>query len=171
MKIKIEHRRNIMMYGNETQTAKTETTFSGQYIRVRIDDDIFGVDIIQTQGVVGSREFSPIPNTPEYVRGTMKLVGEEIPVIDMRAKFGLESVTSDFHTHIILANVRINGKQVKAGLLVDEVMGVDVTIPSAVSDAPSYGESKDNQYLFGVLNRTDGAIKMLDVEKVLSSSF
>lgn len=159
-----------MMYANDIQKTKTETTFSGQYIRVRIDDEIFGVDIIQTQGVVGSREFSPIPNTPDFVRGSMKLVGEEIPVIDMRVKFGLESVTSDFHTHIILANVQMHGKQVKAGLLVDEVMGVDVTISSALSDAPNYEDSEDNTYLSGVLNRTDGAIKMLDVEKVLNSS-
>jgi len=158
------------MYANETHKTKTETTFSGQYIRVRIEEEIFGVDIVHTQGVVGSRVFSPIPNSPDYVRGYMKLVGEEIPVIDMRAKFGLESVTSDFHTHIILANVQMHGKQVKAGLLVDEVMGVDVTIPSAVSDAPSYNERADNTFLFGVLNRTDGAIKMLDVEKVLNTS-
>ena len=73
--------------GNSQVSADTE-----QYLTFILNSEEYGVDILRVQEIKGWDSATPIPNTPNYVRGVINLRGTIVPIIDLRARFGLERV-------------------------------------------------------------------------------
>jgi purine-binding chemotaxis protein CheW len=61
-----------------------------------------------------------VPGAPAHVIGLVQIRGRVLPVIDLRARFGLEAVTRDLASRVIV--VKDEGRQV--GLLADEAREV-----------------------------------------------
>jgi len=63
-----------------------------------------GVDETQAQfrEIIDMISFTPIPRTPDFVKGVINLRGKVIPVIDRRLKFGMESQDYDERTCIVV---------------------------------------------------------------------
>ena len=51
----------------------------------------YGVDILRVQEIKGWDGVTRVPYAPSYLLGVMNLRGVIVPVIDLRARFGLES--------------------------------------------------------------------------------
>jgi len=71
---------------NQT-TAQQEDTMHGRYITFALDQEEYGIEIRYVTEIIGMQPITPLPETPEYVRGIVNLRGKVIPVIDMRQKF------------------------------------------------------------------------------------
>src|SRR5216110_865998 len=65
----------------------------------------YGVEILRVQEIKGWDGVTRVPYTPAYVLGVMNLRGVIVPVIDLRARFGLESKPFDSSTVVIVVRV------------------------------------------------------------------
>ena len=66
------------------------------------------------------RELSPLPCTPDFLRGLVNIRGRLVPVIDLKRFFGLpEQGITDLHRVILLRTAEL-----EIGLLADTVEGV-----------------------------------------------
>jgi purine-binding chemotaxis protein CheW len=134
-----------------------------QYLTFSLGDGEFGVDILAVQEIKGYVPTTRIPNAPIEVVGVLNLRGTVVPIIDLRRKFGLESVEYTPFTAIVVIVVRNR----VMGMIVDSVSDV-VNIPSSqIQPAPDFGSSMSVNFIKGMAKRDDNLITLIDIETVL----
>src|SRR5450759_634312 len=106
----------------------------------------YGIDILKVQEIRGYDAVTTIANAPEFIKGVINLRGIIVPIVDMRIKFKLGSVTYDETTVVILLNVANR----VVGMVVDGVSDVTTLKPEEVKPAPEFGAGLDTQYLLGL---------------------
>src|ERR1700737_3575729 len=80
----------------------------------------YAVDILKVQEIRGYEKVTPIPRSPDFLKGVVNLRVTIVPVIDLRGKFALPDPTYDSLTVVIV--LRIAGRIV--GAVVDGVSDV-----------------------------------------------
>lgn len=150
----------------EETTEATSRTRGGKYLTFFLAGEEYGLEILKVHEIIGMMDITPVPRTPDFIRGVINLRGKIIPIVDLRVKFGMEAVDSTDETCIIV--VQANGVQM--GIVVDRVSEVLDIASDEVDDVPSFGTDVNTDYILGI-GKTDGKVKLLlDIDKVLSNS-
>ena len=132
----------------------------------RLGSEEYGVDILKVQEIRGYEKVTPIPRSPDYLKGVVNLRGNIVPVIDLRVKFGMSNPAYDSFTVVIV--LRIAGRII--GAVVDAVSDVVRFAENEVREAPRLGAMVDSSYLSGVATQGARMILALDIEKLLSTA-
>ena len=77
-----------------------------QYLTFMLGGEEYGVDILRVQEIKGWEVTTPIPNTPEYVKGVINLRGAVVPIIDLRQRFELDNADYGDSTVVIVVKVK-----------------------------------------------------------------
>jgi purine-binding chemotaxis protein CheW len=134
-----------------------------QYLTFALCGEDYGIEILQVQEIKCLSRITPIPNTPPHVRGVLNLRGTVVPVVDLRAKFGLGEIEYNRFTVIIVVNV---GRRVM-GLVVDAVSDVLNLGKDDVQPPPELGGVLDFSFVTGMARAGDRLITLLDIERLL----
>jgi purine-binding chemotaxis protein CheW len=151
----------------ETNTITSTVDYSGdvnQYLTFSLGEEEYGIEILKVQEIKGYSAITYIPNTPPHIKGVMNLRGTVIPVVDLRAKFGMPAVEYNKFTVIIVLTV---GEKI-LGLVVDAVSDVLNIAPGEVRPAPDFGSRVDTKFISGVASVNDKLAVLLDINKLLS---
>jgi len=135
-----------------------------QCVTFTLEDEIYGIDVMQVQEVLREVEVAPVPGAPHYVLGIINLRGNVVSVIDARTRFGLPTKESDDMTRIIV----IEAQQQIIGILVDSVAEVVDIARKDIDTAPNVGNSETAKYIDGVVSRGDSLLILVDLNKLLS---
>lgn len=134
-----------------------------QYLTFRLGQEEYGLDILRVQEIRGYSAVRPLPNTPHYLKGVMNLRGTIIPVVDLRARFGMPEAEYGQFTVIIIVTVGTR----MMGLIVDAVSDV-VNIPRGdVQATPDFGGSVDTRAISGMARAGDKLVVLLDIEAAM----
>jgi purine-binding chemotaxis protein CheW len=151
---------------NQTDVMSNVTGFnadSNQFLTFTLGNEEYGIEILKVQEIKGYSAVTPVPRAPAYLKGVMNLRGTIVPVIDLRAKFGLEPATYDQFTVIIV--VMVQGRAM--GMIVDAVSDV-LNIPeSDIRPTPEFSNSVDTSFISGMGKSGVKLIILLDITKVL----
>ncbi len=141
---------------------------SGQFqcVTFTLENEIYGINVMQVQEVLREVEVAPVPGAPHYVLGIINLRGNVVSVIDARTRFGLPPKESDDMTRIIVIEVQ----QQIIGILVDSVAEVVDINREEVDSAPNVGNSESAKYIDGVVSRGDMLLILVDLNKLLSEA-
>lgn len=71
-----------------------------------LSNDLFAVPADDVHAMVMLSAVSEVPNTPDYVRGMFVLRDRAVPVIDLRARLGMETLERETRELIELLNAR-----------------------------------------------------------------
>jgi purine-binding chemotaxis protein CheW len=134
-----------------------------QFLTFALGGEDFGIRILQVQEIKCLSRITPIPNTPRHVKGVLNLRGTVVPIVDLRAKFGLEEIEYNRFTVIIVVNV---GRRV-LGLVVDAVSDVLNVADSDLQAAPELGGNVDLSFVTGMARSGDRLITLLDIERLV----
>ncbi len=138
-----------------------------QWVTFKLDDEIYGINVMQVQEVLRLPEIAPVPGAPSYVMGIINLRGNVVTVIDTRNRFSLPQKEPDDSTRIIITEV---DEQV-IGMLVDAVAEVVNLRSSEIETTPNLGEENESsKYIQGVHSRNEEILILIDVDKMLSES-
>ncbi|MBM7072082.1 chemotaxis protein CheW [Shewanella sp. 202IG2-18] len=135
-----------------------------QWVTFRLDNETYGINVMQVQEVLRYSEIAPVPGAPHYVLGIINLRGNVVTVIDTRARFGLPSADVDDATRIVIIEAE---KQV-IGILVDSVAEVVYLKGSEIDNAPNVGTEESAKFIQGVSNRGEELLILVDLDKLLS---
>lgn len=130
----------------------------------------YGLDILAVREIIGLIDITPLPRTPEYVRGVINLRGKIIPVIELRTRFGMPTVEYTEETCIIVVDLPADGETESRlmGVVVDTVREV-LDIPlTAIEPPPEFGSSIPMDYITGIGKVKDKVVVMLDTTKVMN---
>ncbi len=137
-----------------------------QYVTLTLEDEVYGINVMQVQEVLRETEVAPVPGAPHYVNGIINLRGNVVSVIDARARFGLAQRECTPLTRIIV----IEAQQQIIGILVDgvaEVVDIDL---SKIETAPNVGNEETARYIDGVINRDEHLLILVDLNKLLTEA-
>ncbi len=134
---------------------------SKQYIVVKLDNEQYGIDITFIDNIVRMQQITRVPKAQSYFAGVINLRGEIIPVMSLRAKFGLPDKEYTNATRIIIVKPESNAK---IGILVDEVREV-VALEEDNIEKAVYEEQGSN--LLGVGKYNDTLISLLNIQGVI----
>lgn len=140
----------------------------GKHLTFLLDDEVYGLEILKVQEIIGLMPVTRVPNTPRFVRGIINLRGKVIPVVDLRISFGMEGEEDTDRTCIIVVQVEQEGSQIVMGVLVDEVSEVLDITADQIEPPPSFGASIDTSFLLGTGKVGDKVILLLEVDRVLA---
>ena len=150
--------------------ARLTTVSDGKYLTFSLDREVFGIAILKVKEIIGMMDFTPIPRTPEFVKGVINLRGKVIPVVDLRLKFGMESIPYDERTCIIVVEAQSAAEVTSMGIVVDAVNEVAQIKDEEMEPTPSFGVDLATDYILGMA-KTGGDVKiMLDIDRVLTDS-
>jgi purine-binding chemotaxis protein CheW len=129
-----------------------------------LGDEEFAIDIMKVDRVKEYEKITKLPNSKDYVEGIINLMGEVIPIINLRKKFMLEDFEDKEKSKIIVIRFEENGK--KMGFLVDDVKEVITLSGDKIDQTPEYS-GLSAEFLLGIAKLENRMILILDVEKVL----
>jgi len=155
-----------MAQATEAEDLHEKPLTSCQYLTFALSAEQYGIELLKVQEIRGYSAVTPIPNTPPFIKGVMNLRGAVIPIIDLRARFGMAAIEYTTFNVIIVINV---GCKVM-GLLVDAVSDVLSVGPGDLRPAPDFGERADTRFISGMAATGDNIAVLLDLESLLSEA-
>ncbi|MEI5638217.1 MULTISPECIES: chemotaxis protein CheW [unclassified Pseudoalteromonas] len=135
-----------------------------QWVTYKLEEETYGINVMQVQEVLRYTEIAPVPGAPSYVLGIINLRGNVVTVIDTRARFGLPSAEVTDNSRIVIIEAE---KQV-IGILVDSVAEVVYLKSSEIDSAPNIGTEESAKFIQGVSNREGELLILVDLNKLLS---
>lgn len=142
----------------------------GKYLTFSLGQEEYGIGILKVKEIIGMMRITPVPQTPEYVKGVINLRGKVIPVIDLRVRFGMGANGYTDRTCIVVVEIGGVSGKLHIGVVVDSVSEVLNIKGSDIEDTPSFGTSLNTEYILGMA-KTGGGVKiLLDIDQVLSGT-
>lgn len=147
---------------NEMEEAGNDPIY--QWVTFRLDNETYGINVMQVQEVLRVTEIAPVPGAPDYVMGIINLRGNVVTVLDTRKRFGLPEHELDDSTRIVV----IESDDNVVGILVDSVAEVVEMRRSALESSPNVGNDESSKYIEGVATYNRDLLIMIDINKLLS---
>ena len=139
----------------------------GKYLTFALGPEEYGLEILKVREIIGYMEITAIPQTPNHVKGVINLRGQVIPVIDLRAKFGMDTAEVTEETCVIVVEANQGKRKFSTGVVVDHVQEVLDIAGEDIEDAPQFGSSVDTEFILG-MGKIGGKVKiLLDINKIL----
>lgn len=137
-----------------------------QLVGFMIGDEEYAVPILSIQEIIKPFSWTRVPQVPKYVLGVFNLRGAVIPLIDLRAKFGLPLKKQSEDTRFIVMR---NGDDV-AGFVIDRLTMAIRIKKENIGAAPDTVIG-DDTIIDGVGKQADKIITILKVNKLLERNF
>lgn len=141
-----------------------EGTKLEQLIIFNLGDEEYSVRIDDIREIISMTHITHIPDSPEFIKGVTNVRGDIVAIIDLRARFFLESEKEYLSKHIIITRQENN----LYGLMVDEVTEVMRLPASDIKEAPDIISHIHEKYVSGVVTLGERLIILLNLAMVLS---
>ncbi|MCA0969119.1 chemotaxis protein CheW [Halobacillus litoralis] len=142
----------------------TEEKTMIKVIVFQLQDEEYTIPVDRVGSIERMMTYTRVPRTASFVKGVINLRGVVTPIIDLRERFGLESVEDSEQTRII--TVTINGMNV--GLIVDAANDVLDIEEDSIEPPPEVVGTVEAEYIQGVVKFEQRLLILLNMSKVLS---
>ena len=137
-----------------------------QLTAFKVGDEEYVVDILRIREIIRPQSITPVRRGPRFCEGVISLRGSVIPIVDMRARFGLPPLESESSKRRVIILV-IDGRVL--GMIVDAVTEV-VRLPrTLIRPAPGLLDEEKAPYFMGVCNYRDRLLILLNVRSIVDS--
>jgi purine-binding chemotaxis protein CheW len=137
-----------------------------EFLAFKLGDEEYGIDILRVQEIRSFERPTRMANAPEHILGVVNLRGVIVPIVDMRIKFKLDSVSYDTFTVVIILNI---GSRV-VGMVVDGVSDVITLTPEQLRPVPELSSAIVSDHLLAIGSLEDRMLILIDIEKLMSSA-
>jgi len=152
----------------DTNTSVDVMTDTDQYLTFILAGEEYGVDILRVQEIKGWDSVTPIPNTPNYIKGVINLRGTIVPIIDLRHRFSLDEIPYGATTVVIVLKVSSENGNRTMGIVVDAVSDVYNVAAEEMKLPPDFGTISID-YVKGLATVEEKMVIVLEIDKLLNS--
>lgn len=136
----------------------------GQYLTFQLMSEQYGVVIESVREINQFGEITPVPRTPDYVKGVMNLRGKIIPVVNLRIKFGMKPQETTRDTCIIVIDTEIG----QVGMIVDSVKEVVSLHENQIEPSPMLGNDAAMAFVRGMGKVENKVVILVDIVSAFS---
>jgi len=152
-----------------TQAVNSMSDREGKYLTFTLAGEEYGISILKVKEIIGMMPITTVPQTPPYVKGVINLRGKVIPVVDLRSKFGMDSIEYTERTCIIVVEIAGSATTIPMGIVVDSVSEVLNIKSGDIEETPSFGNQLDTDYILGMAKVGGGVKILLDIDRVMNA--
>lgn len=145
------------------------TDGSNQYLTFILCGEEYGVDILRVQEIRGWDTVTPIPKTPEYIKGVINIRGTIVPIIDLRQRFGMQAMEYGPMTVVIVLRVISSERERVMGIIVDAVSDTYTISDENLKEAPDFGSAVSVDFVKGLATVDEKMLILLDIDHLLNS--
>ena len=142
----------------------------GKYLTFNLGKEEFGIEILKVIEIIGLMKITTVPRTPEFVRGIINLRGTIHPVINLRLKFGMESIEDTEETCIIVVEIEKGEEIEQIGVVVDAVKEVLDVPGNCIEPAPELGQNVNTKFIMGMAKIKNEVKILLNVQKIFAET-
>jgi chemotaxis signal transduction protein/ABC-type nitrate/sulfonate/bicarbonate transport system substrate-binding protein len=141
----------------------------GKYLIFVLAGERYGIPVLDVREITQMMPFRSVPRMPAYVRGVINLRDKVIPVLDMRAKFGLAPVPYTDRMCIIIVNVASFTGSTQIGFVMDDVLEVTDIKEEGIQDTPDFGKDFRYDSIIGIAQVQNKVVTLLDIERAIGT--
>jgi purine-binding chemotaxis protein CheW len=133
------------------------------FILFRVADAEYAVpaaDVLLMESFSGATK---VPGSPSFVRGLAQIRGRVVPVIDVRARFGLPAVETTLDSRIVVVS---EGSRT-VGLLVDSAREVAQIAPSDFRQPPEVLMGQSDGFVKAVAKAGNRLLMLVDFQRII----
>jgi purine-binding chemotaxis protein CheW len=150
---------------SELSPSEQSRALGGKYLTFFLGAEEYGIAILKVREIIGIVPVTPVPGTPPFMQGVINLRGKIIPVVDLRAKFGMPSQAASRETCIIV----VRRHDIELGIVVDAVSEVRDVSANETEPMLDLGNEVSAEYFLGI-SKADGKVRLLlDIDRILST--
>ncbi len=150
------------------QAVKAMVDREGKYLTFVLNEEEYGIGILKIKEIIGMMPITTVPQTPEFVKGVINLRGKVIPIVDLRARFGMDTIDYTERTCIIVVEIEGPAGMMMIGIVVDAVSEVLNIKGDDIEDTPTFGTKLNTDYILGMAKMEGGVKILLDIDRVLT---
>lgn len=147
------------------KTDSAEARLAGQYLTFQLQEEYYGVPILQVREIIGVQNITRVPETEPHLKGVINLRGQVIAVIDLRIKFGMAEKEYDEETCIII--IEEDGQM--TGAVVDRVDEVVDLSARQIEPPPKFQSTVDTDFISGMGKAEQQVFILLDTLQVMKA--
>ncbi len=133
------------------------------YVIFQLGKTHYGIRSRYIQQIEMIENITHVPNVPNYVDGVVFSRGKVVPAINLRARFGMEKISYDIKTRMIVVKV----KDREVGLIVDSAREY-LTIPREnIQESFEDIFEISERFLEGIANLGGRLILILNLKEIL----
>lgn len=151
-----------------TTEQKPTESVGGKYLTFALAQEEYGIDILKIREIVGVMPITFLPRTPAYIRGVANLRGQVVPVMDLRARFGLEDAAYTDRTCIIVVEGMGESGGITLGLVVDRVLEVRTIRPEEIQACTEIGLNISQEFIRGIARMEEGVRILLNLDRLFA---
>ena len=151
---------------NADLTFNEENNIADMYLTFAVDGEDFGVGIGVVTEIVGMQKVMEVPDVPHFIRGVINLRGKVIPLLDVRARFGVPQVAYTDRTVVVVIEV----DRVPTGLIVDKVFDIAEFATEGVEHLQSSARGGHRPLVTSVSKRGDRVSFIVDANALVGQS-
>lgn len=162
---------NILTRQEEkADSGKTMLAKEGKYLFFSLNGQEYGISIYSVREVIRMMPARSIPQAPSFVKGVINLRGKVIPLLDLRARFGLEEREHGDRSCIVILEIRdASGAPFLAGIAVDSVSEV-INIKAADIDETRFLDGVGSGYILAMAKLQSGVKILLNASRLLNEN-
>ena len=145
------------------QASENDHSANSELIAFKLGGQEFCVDIMSVRDIRGWTQTTPLPHSPDYVKGVINLRGSVLPVIDLAARLGFKA-TEPTARHVIIVT-QVNNQSV--GLLVEAVSDILTINAATIQPTPDVASELARAFMKGVLAIEGRMISLISLDCVL----
>jgi chemotaxis signal transduction protein len=142
---------------------------SRQYLTFKLDEEQYGLDVLQVREVLELPRITKVPRMPAYMRGVINIRGSVVPVVDLRLKLGLDEAERTVHTRVVIIEIVTGNDSIAMGIQVDSVQEVVDIATAEIAPAPQIGAQIDAAYINGIAKTDAGFAIIINIGKVFDA--
>ena len=136
---------------------------AASWLLLIVDGIEYGLSLEHVREIRRAGAVTPVPAVPSFVDGVMNLRGRIVPVVDLRARFGLPRVAHDRFTVVVV--IESSGRT--CGLVADAVRDVVEVPPEHIGPPPAAVPGEGAAFVQGLAERDETLTILLDAEALM----
>ena len=128
-----------------------------------ISDEEYALDILEIKEIIRLQIITPVPRTPDYLKGIITLRGVIVPIFDLRRRLGLKEREHGPLTRIVVV---YRGEEY-AGLIVDSITQVMRIGADEIEPPPTTIGVVEAEFIRGVTRHQERLVILLNLSRVL----
>lgn len=138
-----------------------------QYLTFIMADEEYGVDILAVQEIRGWESATPVPNSPDYLKGVINLRGTIVPIIDLRIRFNLPKIEYGEETVVVVLKIFTEVGTRTMGIIVDAISDV-YDVPIGEVKNKSLSDNENSNFIKGLVTVKKHMVILLELENLLT---
>lgn len=139
------------------------------YLFFKLFGELFAINVKSIVETMEMIPLTPVPETPDFMKGVTIFRGDILAVIDLRLKFKLKEAPEDAAKYIIVTKYFSNDKLQNLGIIVDKIVDVKDLSELDINDFPEIGSRYNIEFINGIVKLDTEISIILNIDKILNS--